>query len=258
MSLAISAIVNTYTTSMWLDAASSSNFTFSSSNIISTWNDRSKNSINATAVNNGGASYNLTLVSGSNNYVYIPSINGNNQIGLNIPNFYYSNNKLTLITVISFPTIATTYSTFLGIYASSIYPISLSFVQGYLQCGTANNGQGGFNSNHPIGNLNASTKYLFSMSITYDTFANTYNNGIFRINGVAYNNYTGLGSANGGVYQTSSSFPTQISYNYLTYNPTGSMNIYECIGIYNQQLGLSDIKTIEKYLNTKYSLGYTI
>ena len=36
------------------------------------------------------------------------------------------------------------------------------------------------------------------------------------------------------------------------------VNIYEMIGISNKALNLTDIKTIENYLNTKWNLGYTI
>ena len=247
-----SEIINKYTTSIWLDTENPTyNFVLNGNNVTS-WLDKTKNGYNLTNV--GAIAYNST----SPTSVFIPV------------NSYF---KQTITPYLNMLTSLQTW-----FFVVSIPEVSSSNM--YKIIGLNNSQGGGVDyiilSNkfliYDHGNTNpdgigfnitptANTKYLFSVSLNTSTsYTTAIENSIMRLNGTTQNGIiANTSSSNFKLTGSSSSLAIgAVGVNSYFWPSSGSFNIYEIIGINNQALNINDIKTIEKYLNTKWDLGYTI
>ena len=111
--------------------------------------------------------------------------------------------------------------------------------------------------------LTSDTKYLISVSFNMSTsYSASLANSIIRINGITQSGSTIISDGTYSAFNLSGSsqglLVGSLSNGAGYYNSPSNFNIYEIIGINNQALNITDTKTIENYLNTKWNLGYTI
>jgi hypothetical protein len=97
------------------------------------------------------------------------------------------------------------------------------------------------------------------MSTSYITASN---NSIIRINGIPKTGSIVISEGSFSAYSTAGTSQYlligSLSDTLNNYTGNQGFNIYEMIGISNQNLGINDVKTIENYLNIKWNLGLTI
>jgi hypothetical protein len=248
----IPGILGRYTTSLWLDASNSTNFVLSGSN-VTTWKDKTTNSFNLT--NNGTITYN----SESPSYVLIPS-----GTYFSNPSFNTLTSLQTWIFVVSFPSASTTTDCrIIGLTTFSYGGIDILAQNSKLYIYHHRTGGASGNGIKYDLDLNVNTKYLISISFNMSTsYSTASDNSIIRINGITK---TGSVIISEGAYSAYSTVGTSqylligaLSDTLNNYTGNQGFNIYEMIGINNQNLGINDVKTIENYLNIKWNLGLTI
>ena len=241
-----SVILARYTTSIWLDTSVSGNFVLSGSN-VTTWKDKTTNSFNLT--NNGTITYN----SSSPTSVLIPA-----GTYLRNSSFNMLTSLHTWIFVVSIPSAsASSDCRIVGLvnaYAGGIDILiqnSALFIYNHLSSSD------GIYYNM---SLTSNTKYLISVSFNMSTsFDTALSNSIIRINGSTQSGSKKGSTSSFGLGGTSQALLIgSLSNGGGYYNSPTNFNIYEIIGINNQALNITDTKTIENYLNTKWNLGYTI
>ena len=248
----IEQLINKYTTSIWLDTTTPTpDFVLSDSNVTS-WLNKSKNGYNKLS-NVGTITYNSTLPTS----VSLPANTYFKQTAS--PYFNPTTSLQTWVFVISIPTAITGTNSITLI--NPVIPgggYALQLRAGRFLIARVGYSEGiGFNID-----LTPNTKYLFSISLNLTSTSYTYAlaNSIMRLNGT-----TPTGTITGPSTNYTLNFASTAS---LAINAVGlggqfypsdkQVNIYEMIGISNQALNLTDINTIENYLNTKWNLGYTI
>jgi hypothetical protein len=246
---AISIILARYTTSIWLDTSVSGNFVLSGSN-ITTWKDKTTNGFNLT--NNGTITYN----SSSPTSVLIPAGSY-----LRNSSFNMLTSLHTWIFVISMPSAsASTDCRIVGLVNSNYGGIDILIQNSRLFIYHHKTTGNGIYYNM---SLTSNTKYLISVSFNMSTsYSASLANSIIRINGITQSGSIIITEGSFSSFSTSGSslglLVGSLSDNVGYYNSPSNFNIYEIIGINNQALNISDTKTIENYLNTKWNLGYTI
>ena len=248
----IPGIVGRYTTSLWLDASSSTNFALSGSN-VTTWIDKTTNGFNLT--NNGTITYN----SSSPSSVLIPS-----GTYFSNPSFNTLTSLQTWIFVVSFPSASTTTDCRIICLSNFSYggidilaQDSKLYIYHHRTGGASGNG-----IKYDL-SLSVNAKYLISISFNMSTsYSASLANSIIRINGITQ---SGIVVISDGTYSAYSTVGTSqylligvLSDTLNNYASNQGFNIYEMIGINNQNLGSNDVKTIENYLNIKWNLGLTI
>jgi len=258
----ISSIINFYTNPLWLDTASSTNFTYSSGSNIATWKDSVILSKQKTITlgSKGGAvttfvspSNGITLPTNSPTSTYTPTFNtffltsSAFNIGINLQTFIYlfspgtnmgsdGNNRIILLG----GTNAKDYA--IQIIGSSIYVIRIG---------------DGVNHGYRIDyapTFSANTRYLLSVSI--NTLSPSTSTMIFRLNGTPQTTIQGIPERI--TYPTTGNSNGMNIGAFTDYAGNIALKIYEILATTGQNMTTNDIKSIENYLNQKWNLGFTI
>ena len=254
----ISSIYNPYTVygitssyiSIWLDTSIASNFVLSGSN-ITTWKDRSSNGFN---MSKGGTIYSI--------------YNSTSPTSVLISASWLTNSSFNVLTslqtwffLISVPSVFTTDNIkIVGLQNNTLGGVDyiLTATQFSIYSHKTNN-DGIYFDISPTAN----TKYLISVSFNMSTgsLSSALANSIMRLNGttqtIKVKGLTGY-STNAGTAIPITLLIGTLQDGVVNFGSTKDFNIYEIIGINYQALGINDIRIVERYLNEKWNLGYTI
>jgi hypothetical protein len=252
-------LINSYT-SIWLDSASS--YVIRSGSNVTTWNDRSTNGFNLTPVSNPNA---ITYNSTSPTSVRITS-GGTYLTG----SYFYQNTatKFNMLTsrqtwffVISGLSTGCD-SRLVGLHSNDNtcgFDILIQSNRFFVYNHGADGGVG-FGIDYFFSDT--SRKYLISISldISSPSHANSLTNSIIRVNGTTQTGNT-VNTGRSSFNLSGSSYSLLIgalAINNNYYTSPNAFNIHEIIGINNQSFNLTNIRTVETYLNAKWNLGNTI